>query len=55
MMMSPTPHDVYLTPTGRFLLAVGLDVLLQAVLSLPGILDHPELAKIVGFDRCGLV
>ena len=23
----------------------------QAVLSLPGILDHPELAKIVGFDR----
>ena len=28
--------------------------MVQAVLSLPGILDHPELAKIVGFDRYAL-
>ena len=29
-------------------------VSVQAVLSLPGILDHPELAKIIGFDRATL-
>lgn len=26
----------------------------QAALSLPGILDHPELTKILGFDRATL-